>query len=393
MAIDENNVLKVIQRLSFPRLVGTTNEKNATAIVIDEFSKINQETIHREKFKTSMHSWNIARWAFIPVGIYLITIAISLYFNSWITLLLTIFFFIIGVKCLRMLNPREISLSKREANNFETENVYVKLNSINSKAIVILIAHYDSKGQIFPKTLLISLYIITIFGYLIMGIFFLIFSMIKIFFVIPDLIALNILLSISIILTSIGALNYFNKTINSSPGATDDAAGIGALVEILRVYKNYPLQNIDLLFMATSSEELNLGGAKTFMKNHGREFDPMHSFFINLDSLGSDEPFRLITSYGMPKKKCSLKLKNLFFKSARELNISLKEIYLPAGAWSDCMPIVRAGFEACWLDCSKRLIKYTHTKNDTISLVSRRGLKKSITLCIDVINKLNEEFQ
>jgi len=393
MAINENNAYSLTNKLSFPRMVGSNGEKKARDIIIEEFKKIGYEKIHREQFKTSLYSWNIGRWAFMAIGLYLILVSISFYFSYWITLLLSLIFFIIGLKGLSLLNPKGINLSKSAKNNFETENIHVKLKSSNSKAIITFIAHYDSKGQIFPKKLLIIIYLISIFGYAIMDVSFLFLSIIRIFFVFSNQIFLNILLIICIIITSIGSLNFFNRTINTSPGASDDAAGIGVLIEISKYFKKNRLNNVDLIFLATSSEELNLGGAKTFIKNHKEEFLPKSSFFINLDSLGGKEPFRLITSYGIPKKICSPILKKYFLDSAKELDILIKEIYMAEGAWSDIMPIIREGFEGIWLDGSSGLIKYIHTKKDVISLVSKDSLKKCMILSINVITKIDNQFQ
>ncbi|MHA1293171.1 MAG: M28 family metallopeptidase, partial [Promethearchaeota archaeon] len=192
-------------------------------------------------------------------------------------------------------------------------------------------------------------------------------------------------------LAIVGALNYFNKTGNKSPGAYDNAASVGTLIELANFYKSNPLDNIDFIFISTSSEELNLGGAKTFMLKHKNEFDKKSTYFINFDGIGGTGIIRLITSYGIPRKISSKKLNALFLETAKELNIECKSIYLPTGAWSDYMPIVQNGFEACWLG-SQGGLKYVHTPKDNMSLVSKEGLKNGLLLCTHVIKKLDKEY-
>ncbi|MFX0144718.1 MAG: hypothetical protein ACFE9C_11630, partial [Candidatus Hodarchaeota archaeon] len=72
-------------------------------------------------------------------------------------------------------------------------------------------------------------------------------------------------------------------------------------------------------------------------------------------------------------------------------NIKVKDIYLPTGMWSDFMPIVQEGFEACWLG-SQPGLKYVHTKKDNMALVSKEGIKNILLLCVDVVNEINNEL-
>ena len=99
----------------------------------------------------------------------------------------------------------------------------------------------------------------------------------------------------------------------------------------------------------------------------------------------------MITSFGIPRKVASKKLHDLLERSAKELDIKARTIYLPVGAWSDFMPAVKAGYEACWLACDSGL-KHVHTKRDNMALISKEGLKNGLLISIEVAKKLNEEF-
>ncbi len=390
--LDVDNAYRITENLAFPRLVGSKGEKKAREIISEEFEKIGYNPVFKNIFKTSYYIWTVVRYAFLPIGISLLSLAISFYFNHWLSLGLIIVNIYLCAKILGLATSSDIKLSKKEENNFTTENIHTELASKNSSAKIIFMGHYDSKSQTFPPSLRAILLMVALFSFIIIILLYLVLSIIQLIAPFENLILNNILLCFSIAIIIISNLNYFNKTGNESPGAYDNAAALGVVIELARYYKNNPLDNIDFIFLCPSSEELNLAGAKYFIQNQKNEFDKKSTFFINLDPIGGDKLVRLITSYGIPRKCSSEKLNSLFLDSANKLNIKIKDIYLPTGMWSDYMPIVQEGFEACWLG-SQPGLKYVHSKKDNMALVSREGIKNILLLCTDVVNTLNEEYQ
>ncbi|MFX1572806.1 MAG: M28 family metallopeptidase [Promethearchaeota archaeon] len=391
MTINQENVYAIAEKLAFPRLVGSEGEKRANQIVLDEFNKAGFNIVNQDKFKTSFYNWIVLRYAFFPIGFCLFFSALTFYINPFITIGCICLGFFIAYKVLSLATTSEIKLLKNEQKNYETENIFVDSKSNNSKAKVIFIAHWDSKSQTFPSSIRILIFMIFTFGCLGLYITYLILSIVKILISFDVLLLNHILLVMSIVIVIIGCLNYFNKTANDSPGAFDNATAVGTVIELARFYKNNPVDNLDFIFLCTSSEELNLGGAKHFIQKYKKNFDRNSTYFINFDLVGGKELIRLITSYGIPRKTTSKKLAKLFLQSAKKLKISIKDIYLPTGAWSDYMPVVHEGFEACWIG-SQPGLKYVHTNKDNINLISKEGIKNVLLLCIDVIEKLNNEF-
>ncbi|MFW9829329.1 MAG: M28 family metallopeptidase [Candidatus Thorarchaeota archaeon] len=387
--LNEDNVYRITERLAFPRLIGSKGEKRAREIVVDEFKKVGFNRIYRDTFKTSFYNWIFIRYIFLITGSLLIFLAISIYISPYLTLFMVVLDIFISFSALKRVNS--IKLSKNEIFNHETENIFVKLKSKKSNANVIFIGHWDSKSQSFPTSTRILIFLISVLGSLILLLIYFVLSLLAIIINFNSPILRNILLDICVIIAIIGAINYFNKTGNDSPGAYDNAAAVGTLVELARYYKLHPTTNIDLLFLSTGSEELNLGGAINFIQKYKKEFEKNSTFFINLDLIGGNELIRLITSYGIPRKVSSKKLNELFMKTSKELQIKLKEIYAPTGAWSDYMPIVHEGFDACWLG-SQPGLKCVHTKKDTMDLVTLEGIKKILLLCTDVVKKLETEY-
>ncbi|MFX1277833.1 MAG: M28 family metallopeptidase [Promethearchaeota archaeon] len=387
--IDVQNAYRITDRLAFPRLIGSKGEKKAIEIVVDEFKNAGFISVNRQKFMTSFHNFIYSRYIFLILGTGLIFLGLSYYINVFLTLSLIFLSLFISFKALQ--TSTKMKLSRNKSNNYETENIWVNLENKNSNSRVVFMAHWDSKSQTFPSTMRVMIFLIFSFGALLLYLIFFILSIIKIFvnFNIPIL--KNVLLDVCLIIALIGGLNYFNKTGNFSPGAFDNAAGVGVIIELARYYKINPPHNLDLTFFSPGSEELNLGGAIRFIEKLKNQLSKDKTFFINLDLIGGAEIIRLTSSYGIPRKISSKKLNALFKESAKENQIEMKDIYSPTGSWSDFMPIVQEGFEACWLG-SQPGLKYVHTKKDNMSLVSKEGLKNIITLCIDIVKKLDLEF-
>ncbi|MHA1985742.1 MAG: M28 family metallopeptidase [Promethearchaeota archaeon] len=391
MSVNVENAYSITKKIAFPRLVGSEGEQKAKKIVIDEFKKAGYNSINQDTFRTSLHNWVFIRYIFLILGIGLILLALSFYLTPFLTLGIIIVNLYFSSRVLKVSTSTEIKLSKNESYNFSTENIFVNLKSKNSKCKVVFIGHWDSKSQTFPASLRSAVFLIFIIGSLIIYLLYFVFSILRIFFNVNIPILPNILLDLCIIIACIGAINYFNKTGNNSLGAFDNAAAVGAIIELARYYRENPLDNVDLVFLSTGSEELNLGGAIHYINKYKDGFEKETTSFINLDLIGGSEVIRLITSYGIPKKISSAKLNNLFLKSAEELKIKIKDIYLPSGVWSDFMPMVQNGFEACWIG-SEPGLKFVHTVNDTMKLVSKEGIKNALFLCKDVVEKLDKEF-
>ncbi len=386
--LDVENAYRITEKLAFPRLIGSEGEKKAIKIILEEFGKAGFNPIHRDKFKTSFYIWIVLRYMFFPIGICLVLLALSFYINTWLPIGVLLLNLYIAKKVLDLATDCEIRYFKNEKNNYETENIYSSVENNHSKAKVVFIAHWDTKSQTFPSHIRILIFIISVFGILIMLATFLILSIIKLIVPFNSLVLNNILLSTCVVIAIISNLNYFNRTGNKSPGAYDNAAAVGTIIELAKFYRNNPKDNLDLIFLCTSSEELNLGGAKVFIQKYKNKFNKSSTYFINLDLIGGNEMIRLITSYGIPRKVSSQKLKALFFRSAQELKIDIKDIYVPTGAWSDYMPIVQEGFEACWIS-SQPGLKCVHTRKDNMNLVSKEGIKNVLLLCECVVDKIN----
>ncbi len=385
MGLDENNAYRITEELSFPRLVGSEGEPKAIKMVVDEFQKIGIEA-KRENFETSFFSWTMARYIFFPLAAIIILAAYLLYLSPIASIVLSVLLLIVGMYATRLTGLGDVPKGKK----YTTENIYGKLPSANNKIDVLYMAHWDSKSQTFSTLFRILIFIISIFGALVLAVFILIGAIISLTGTLNSQYYWGVLIA-SIVIGVIANLNFFNKTGNESPGSLDNAASVGTMLELARYFKENPPKNTNLTFISTGSEELNLGGAINFLKKHKDELDPSRTYFINFDGIGGKGVIRVITSYGFPKRSSSDKLNKLFLEVGKEQNIGCKSIWLPVGAWSDYMPAIKAGFEACWLATDGSLSN-VHLPRDNMDTISKDGLKNALLLNIGVIEKLDNEF-
>ncbi|MHA1689372.1 MAG: M28 family metallopeptidase [Promethearchaeota archaeon] len=392
MSVNEENAYRITERLAFPRLVGSKGEKKAINIILEELQEARFKDIHREPFMTSFKLWRIGRIAFIPLGLLIILTSISYIIIPWLSLITSIITLLLLFKLLGITNAVEILLSKKEKYNHETENIYVELINGKPKCTITFLGHHDSKSQTMPIIVRYVVLIISAFGGLILLISFLILSVLKL--IIP---AFNFpiidysLLIISVACTLIAMTNFFNKTQNKSPGAKDNAASVGVIIELAQYFKNNPLKDTRLIFLLTGSEELNLGGAKSFILSHEHEFDRETSYFINLDTVGGNGAVKNLTAYGIPRKFLSKELETLFVEACKKFNISLKKLYLPTGAWADHAPFTQLGFKATTVG-SEGGEREIHTVKDNLSLIDKKGLKNCLSLCVEVASAIQSKY-
>lgn len=395
MSIDVENAYRITERISFPRLIGSEGEKKAISIVKEEFEKIGYNPVS-EAFETDFSNWVLSQYAFPLVGILLLINAIVFIFFPWISIIPSIIIVLAASFFTRLGDIELFKFGKK----YQTENIFGKLDAPDPKFTVIFMGHYDSKSQVFPMIVRIIVLIVTVFGGLITALVTFIGGIIKtiMFFLLgvnpvsnPLILGWNAAtLTLGIMTCIVASLNYFNKVGNNSPGAIDNGVSVATVLELARYFKEAPHNKVNFIFLCPSSEELNLGGAREFIKQHKSDLDKQTTYFINFDGIGTDAKVGNVTSYGFPRKVASRRLKELYDAAAEELDIPYYNVYLPVGAWSDFMPALAAGYQACWLE-SMGALKNVHTRTDDMSKVSKKGIKEALQLTIRVIEKLVED--
>ena len=391
MSIDENNAYEITEKLSFPRLSGSDGEKKALNIILEEFKKNGYDDVKREPFKTSLFTWKLAEYFFLGASIMILILGLSFYTLPLITILLSGVMLVIMFLFLGIISKPKIRLFRNDDKNIMTENLYTELKSNDPLANVVILAHHDTKSQLFPSYLRMILIIIVVFAGLLLFLLYIIFSLLKIFLIIDNLIIDNLLFILSLIIASLTFANFFNKTGNKSPGSTDNAASVAAVLELSNYYRKNPLNYVNFTFLITGSEELNLGGAYDFITKHENKYGKKNTFFINFDLVGSTGPIFIVSAHGIPKKVNNSRLVEYYRKAGEKLETEVLCKYIPTGSWGDHEPIIKQGFEALFIG-SRGCEKKVHTKYDNMNLVSREGLRNILLITIEVIKMISEDF-
>ena len=70
------------------------------------------------------------------------------------------------------------------------------------------------------------------------------------------------------------------------PGASDNATGVAAVIELARRLAADPLARTEVRVVLTGCEEPGMGGMAAWMREHGRRLDPATTLVLGLDTLG-----------------------------------------------------------------------------------------------------------
>jgi hypothetical protein len=71
------------------------------------------------------------------------------------------------------------------------------------------------------------------------------------------------------------------------PGANDNLSGVAALVALAERLTADPVPGLRVLLVSCGAEETLQDGIRAFIARHRAELDPEHTWFVNLDTIGS----------------------------------------------------------------------------------------------------------
>ncbi|MHA1652324.1 MAG: M28 family metallopeptidase [Candidatus Helarchaeota archaeon] len=374
------------------RFVGSDGENKAKRYIFGQFTGLGAEC-YREPFKCS----NFLTKYLLRIGLLLMaTLLILAGYFYWVNDFLLAL--LVGIGLLVVLIGANSLWTGSDLGSglgtvYETENLIgcIKAQNPRPKRTVYIIGHYDTKSQSFPVLLRIILFVISALGSLILG------AIIVIGCLIWFINASNIFMGFAIFVSAIAIsisdiLLLFNRTGNKSVGATDNAAAIGVMIAIIRNLLDFPPQNTNLYFLATSAEEIGLMGATAFIKRHEKELDKEYTYFLNYDIIGGKGKIILHTRYGIPPKKTSDEINNILLEIAKEKNLDVGTQYLPVGAAADHLPILKRGFKTTWIQTGDRKVTTKiHTTKDNMDLITKESLRTAIILGFEFIQKIDKK--
>lgn len=74
------------------------------------------------------------------------------------------------------------------------------------------------------------------------------------------------------------------------PGASDNASGVAAVLELVRRFAAEPFPDTEVAVVIPGCEESGMGGMAAWLRGEGSALDPERTFVLGLDTLGAGEP-------------------------------------------------------------------------------------------------------
>lgn len=246
---------------------------------------------------------------------------------------------------------------------------------------ILLVAHYDSKSQSLSLVRRSLLLICLVLLCLIMSLLYLSASQVGLSpFPPPSRKQMGFLSAVSALCA---LMVYRNKTFDTSPGALDDASGVGTLLALAETLKAQPPSRVKVSFLVTDAEEEGLLGAWSYGKSHAAELSSDKPYVLNLDGVGIGGRLRL-------KGKFGLELAGKILQLAKRRGIPLKRCYSLPGVLMDHLPFAWGGLEAISLFCLSRKSLHIHTPKDRPDLLEERGMREVGELVLAFVQEVDK---
>lgn len=376
-------ILRHIQSLAYPRFPGTNGELRAQEYIRTSF-QTESYLVTEQDFVSSLFPLEL----FPRMGIALIStfLVAALTFVRAIPALsielgiLTLLILLAGTRWTRMI---ERMYAFKRFGQVRSKNIIAVHPLQDQHLNIMFTAHYDSKSQTFSGPL--RFFLFGAFG--ILAVVSAVLAVISAMTGFPQ----EILLFAVVPACLIALILQINTTRNASPGAYDNASGVGILLELARSF-NGEIPNANLIFVATGAEEAGLCGAVALMQDDRfiEQFPPERTIILNLDGLGSKGPIRITDRHGIPPVKTGALVGNLCREVARRFGLETKSVWLPTGALMDHIPFASHGYQTVTISTAgwNKAFRSMHTKGDTPGHLDVATLEYCYALCQEIVDSM-----
>lgn len=281
-----------------------------------------------------------------------------------------------------------VRLVRRLGRRYSTANIVACLPEAPGaieRPVLYLMAHYDSKSQYMPLALRISLFAVAIAGSLLFaGTFFLAWLWPVVergVWVIGGL----------TVLASLPLLGLSEE--NGSPGAIDDAAGVGTVLHLAEVLAQDSriAARLDVRPVITSAEEWGLMGSEAFVRVHAHRLGELSRGpgvgILNFDGVGVDGGVHIVEGGPSRPGGRPMGLGDIVREAGAEVGVRIGRF--PAiGALFDHFPLAERGFDAITLIGIGRASAAVHTPSDTPERLSADAFETIGRLACRVIERV-----
>jgi len=362
MAIDE--FVRTI--LSFgPRAVGTPAERATAHYIAGQFARMGL-SVSRQEFLASPVPLAVVTRVLPVISIVVLGLVSQIFFSHPLAAMI-----------LLLIPPGLMSLGMRMGfgvlkrwiaarHLLTTENIVGQTSSAGADGpTLILMGHYDSKSQTQPMVVRMLSAMLSLVIYAVLVIL----ALLTLLGVpIPSL-----LIMVLIVVAVVCHVAYLTNTSgNRSPGAIDNASGVGVVMDLASKLPERLRDRVRLMFVASGAEELGLMGAAAFVETNRDQLNREGALVINLDSLGAGGKVLLVTSGRMPDPR----LGDLARRAFVSRGFAFGAFSFMVGAGMDHMPLSRAGFSALsFTQGALRAGRRIHTSRDSLEALRMDELR------------------
>ncbi|MCE9583341.1 MAG: Zn-dependent exopeptidase M28 [Planctomycetes bacterium] len=278
-----------------------------------------------------------------------------------------------GIPMARARAAKEIEVPPRGW--LRASNVIGRAPGPAGSPLFVFVAHFDSKSQNMPITVRVGLF--AALG--ICGLLGAELGLLHVWLGWPSPAVLHGLFAATF---AIALPLLLLRTGNVSPGALDNACGVGTLVELARIWRHHPISwKARAVFISPSAEEHGLVGSRLWVARHLAQLrgEP-RCRIINLDGCAATGELIVLPGTGV--------VAEALLAAARAASIPVRALPFGIGLLADHVPFVEAGLECASLLARGRGTSRIHTRGDSAELLDDRGFESAGKTVLGALERL-----
>jgi hypothetical protein len=391
MTFDPQIALAYARALARPRLLGTGEDESVAREIVEQLTRFGWQ-VERQPFEFVTGVNQVVRLAVLAGEILILLIFWAWDVSAWLPIPLALILLALLFSIERLLRAAEAAsleradsflsrLCWRLGRRYTTANIVARLRPrpdparALSATSIYLVAHFDSKGQFIPVVVRAGLFAGLSGGALVFASL----TLLRAFF--PALTSLGALAGVVAVLAGVPLL--FLDTNNHSPGAIDNASGLGLVLHLAECLgpDSTWREKLDVTVLITSAEELALMGAAAYVRANlsALRAQSQNLYILNFDGIGIKGRLHYA---GRPGR-----LLELTRRACAELGLPLARFRL-GGVLFDHMPFARQGLDALTLMSIGPAAWWVHTARDTANKLKEEGFRQGGAAALRVIEIL-----
>jgi hypothetical protein len=256
---------------------------------------------------------------------------------------------------------------------------------------VVLVAHLDSHRAVFwfANNILVAVFailsVVTLYGVYI--------SMLV--YLLAVLTQMQFFAWVGLVLAVFHFLGWFTGITADlgrySPGANDNASGVGTVLALAERLKSQPLQNTEIWLALTGCEESGCDGMLSLIKEHGSML--REALFIDFEMVGIGDSLRYISEEGNLHRYHIPQEVESFLKEVGEPFGIKPASTPPAGAFSEGGTLWEHGFKAACLSAyyhNSPILPEWHRLTDTPDRLQLESLERIHALAWALLQRLDQ---